>query len=107
MKLCALAALPDGAGREFELETTGPARSIFLVRQGNRVCGYVNRCPHRGTPLNWTSDHFLDREGRHIVCATHGAVFRIDDGACLSGPCVGESLERVGIEVRGEAVFLA
>jgi len=107
LKICSLTALPEGAGREFEVETGGSARAIFLVRQGDRVRGYVNRCPHRGTPLNWLPDQFLDRDGRHIVCATHGAVFRIEDGACLAGPCKGEALERVRVEVRSEEVFLA
>lgn len=106
MKLCPLATLPDGAAREFEIEGEASAPSIFVVRQGDRIRGYVNRCPHRGTPLNWVPDHFLDREARHIVCATHGAVFRVDDGACLAGPCTGESLERVQLEVRAEIVFL-
>jgi nitrite reductase/ring-hydroxylating ferredoxin subunit len=53
----------------------------------------VNRCPHVGTPLDWAENEFLDREGRHIVCATHGALFRIDDGRCVAGPCQGDRLE--------------
>jgi len=45
-------------------------------------------------------DHFFDAEGRHLVCSTHGAVFRPEDGYCLAGPCAGESLEPVPVEVR-------
>ncbi len=41
------------------------------------------------SPLNWTPDRFLDLERKQIICATHGAVFCIDDGLCVGGPCKG------------------
>ncbi len=41
------------------------------------------------SPLNWTPDRFLDLERKQIICATRGAVFRIDDGLCVDGPCEG------------------
>ncbi len=59
--------------------------------EGVRV--YRNRCPHRGTPLDWQPGRFLDREGRHLVCATHCALFRLEDGHCVAGPCAGDALE--------------
>ena len=37
-----------------------------------------------------------------ILCATHGALFRIEDGHCLSGPCVGESLTPLPVSIEGE-----
>ncbi len=65
---------------------------LILVRRGGRVYAYDNRCPHTGAPLDWTPGHFLDATGEHILCALHGARFRIEDGACLGGPCRGEGL---------------
>jgi nitrite reductase/ring-hydroxylating ferredoxin subunit len=106
--LCSLAELPDGGqreGREFE-SGDEHSSSLVVVRVGSEVFGYRNRCPHRGSPLNWTPDRFLDAERRHIVCATHGAVFRVEDGECVSGPCVGDTLERVALLVRDGEVFL-
>ena len=64
----------------------------------------MNRCPHVGTPLDWAENEFLDREGRHIVCATHGALFRIDDGRCVAGPCQGDRLEPFPFAVRDGVV---
>jgi len=108
LRLCALDDLPDGPereGREFApLERRH--ETIFVIRQGDEVVGYRNRCPHVGSPLNWSPDRFLDEERRHIVCATHGAVFRLEDGTCIQGPCVGDALTRVVLEVRDGAVFL-
>lgn len=106
--LCALDEIPDGTARGFRLaDAGGGERRLLVVRRGGALAAYVNSCPHRGTPLDLVPDHFFDAEGRHLVCATHGAVFRPEDGYCLAGPCAGESLEPVAVEVRGGRVVLA
>jgi len=76
-----------------------------VVRRGARAYGYRNECPHVGTPLDWIPDEFMDREGRHLVCSTHGAVFRIEDGLCLAGPCQGDALEPVAVAVRDGLLY--
>jgi len=109
LRLCRLDELPEGE----ELDAVGfPAdvahrAGIFVLRVGNGVRAFVNRCPHRGSPLNWTPDRFLDVERKHIVCATHGAVFKVEDGVCVSGPCLGDALEPVCAEVRNGDVYVA
>jgi nitrite reductase/ring-hydroxylating ferredoxin subunit len=60
----------------------------------------VNRCPHVGTPLDWAPDEFMDRAGRHLMCSTHGALFEVEDGRCVAGPCQGDRLEPFPIAVR-------
>jgi naringenin degradation protein FdeD len=96
--LCRLDELPDGAARGF-----GPAPGGFTglvaIRQGAAVYVYVNACPHLGTPLEFMPDRFLSQDGSRIVCATHGAEFRIADGVCLLGPCIGDSLEPVAVSI--------
>lgn len=103
--LCPLAALADGASKGFGPSPGGFA-GLFAVRQGDAVHVYVNACPHLGTPLDWVPDRFLSADGRRIVCATHGAEFRITDGACLSGPCHGERLEPVMIQIKDGTVLV-
>jgi nitrite reductase/ring-hydroxylating ferredoxin subunit len=39
-----------------------------------------------------------------MVCGAHGASFALDDGACAGGPCNGDPLERIDIEVRDGSV---
>ena len=68
---------------------------FFLVRKDDQLHLYRNICPHLGTPLNWEEDRFLDPDGALIQCSTHGALFRIEDGFCLAGPCVGAHLHAV------------
>jgi len=85
--------LPDGPGE------------VFVVRQGDRAYGYLNQCPHTGGPLDWVPDQFLNLEQDHIQCATHDALFHIQDGFCVAGPCAGDHLTPVPTSVEnGEIV---
>jgi nitrite reductase/ring-hydroxylating ferredoxin subunit len=100
--LCRLDELADPGSRGFAIE----GEEIFIVRRGRLVAGYVNSCPHTRGPLDWVPDQFLDLERRHILCATHGALFRIEDGHCLAGPCVGDKLTAVAVEIVDGVVVL-
>jgi len=104
--LCSLDALEDPGSLGFYLESDQGPREIFLVRKGSRVFAYQNSCPHTGVNLEWQANQFLDLGGSFIQCANHGALFRIEDGYCLRGPCAGESLQPVCVVVeREEVVF--
>ncbi len=95
--LCAVDLIPEGQARGFTVGSGAERRDILVVRRGGRVFGYVNSCPHTGSPLDWTPDRFMSPDGRHLMCATHGALFRVEDGYCVSGPCARQSLERVAV----------
>jgi nitrite reductase/ring-hydroxylating ferredoxin subunit len=103
--LCRVEDIPEGGSRGF-----GPARGgftgLFAVRRGGRVFVYVNCCPHIGTPLDWAPDRFLSADGARIVCATHGAEFAIENGACLRGPCLGAGLEPVMMRVEDGIILV-
>ena len=96
--LCRLEDIPDGEARGFAAPP-GSFMGLFAVRRGARVWVYVNSCPHIGLPLEPLPNRFLDTRKAHIVCAVHGARFRIEDGVCISGPCIGEMLEAVPCRV--------
>lgn len=101
-KLCRLDELPEVGSRQFD----HGEESLFAVRQYSEVFVYRNICPHIGTPLNWQEDQFLDSENRFIQCASHGALFEIDSGLCVAGPCSGQSLQTVSHEVRQGCIFI-
>jgi len=105
-RLCRLEDIPDGEGLGFALSEGEAETLIFVVRQGRRVHGYRNSCPHVGTPLDMVPDRFMTHDKRHILCMTHGARFRVYDGYCFTGPCQGQSLERIAVAVRDGAVVL-
>jgi nitrite reductase/ring-hydroxylating ferredoxin subunit len=78
----------------------------FLVRSGERVCGYVNRCPHAGHPLNLLPGRFLTADGALILCSSHGALFEKVTGLCVAGPCAGRALTPLPLDVRSGFVML-
>ncbi|WP_142850516.1 Rieske (2Fe-2S) protein [Telmatospirillum sp. J64-1] len=90
--LCRLEELADPGSASFTVEQDGTRLSIMVVRQDDEVFGYVNSCPHVGVMLDFEPGRFLDSERRFILCSSHGALFRIRDGFCVSGPCAGKSL---------------
>jgi nitrite reductase/ring-hydroxylating ferredoxin subunit len=71
----------------------------FIVKTLKGVAAYVNYCPHAGHPLNFRPDKFLTPDQHLILCCSHGALFTKDEGACIAGPCVGQSLTPIPIEI--------
>ena len=102
--ICRLDELADQQCREFELRQGDETLSAFLLRLGDDVVAYRNRCPHTGAPLNWMPDDFLSVERDFIQCAIHGALFRLNDGLCLHGPCNGKSLRSIPITIEAGVI---
>lgn len=100
-----LGQIPDGKARNFVLEMRAGRFHGFIVRMGEEVRGYVDRCPHMGMPLAQTLDDYV-HEGR-ILCSWHGAVFAIEDGRCLGGPCHGAKLTPWPVAVRDGTIVTA
>ncbi len=92
VKLGALDQIADGRARNFVLQLRAGRFHGFVVRRGAEVFGYVDRCPHMGLPLAQTLDQYLTPDGGLIACSWHSALFEIDTGACVGGPCSGARL---------------
>ena len=104
--LCRLADVPDGGSNGFAAHCRGEPVRFMILRRNDQAFLYVNRCPHAGLPLDFRPGRFLDLAKTHILCTNHGAVFRIEDGFCIAGPCAGESLRLRETEVRNGTVYL-
>ena len=102
-KLCAVDDIPEGGSKGFELEQ---AFSCFAVKRDDQVYVYRNRCPHLGVELEWVEDQFLDMDGALIQCATHGALFLIESGHCVGGPCLGENLQAMEFVIQQGDILL-
>lgn len=106
-RLCRADELAEGEARGFVFGE-GPARiAIFVLRHGADFHAYINACPHQGTPLEIFPDRFFDALGRYLICRTHGALFRPEDGFCIAGPCAGKSLAPASIHVDEGTIWLA
>jgi len=101
--LCLLSDLEEMQTIELTIEE----RQLFAIRQDNVLFAYWNSCPHMGIPLNWMPEKFLDLDGVFLQCSSHGALFKVDDGECVGGPCVGDRLSPVTLKRDGDQYFIA
>jgi nitrite reductase/ring-hydroxylating ferredoxin subunit len=102
LRLCAPNELAEGQSRGFEIA----GEKLLVVRKDGQLHAYRNRCPHRGIPLEWLPAQFLDTSASLIQCATHGALFLIDSGECVAGPCAGQSLLRLECHEDATAIWV-
>ena len=100
--LCASDELVEGQCRGFSLDDL----QVLAVRRAGRVYAYRNRCPHRGLNLEWRADDFLDASGSMLQCAHHGALFLIESGECVIGPCAGQTLQAVPCREDRQGIWL-
>lgn len=103
--LCQVSDLPERQGRGFVLDRPDGKLRLLLIRRGEAIYGYRNSCPHVGVPLDWNADHFMSFDGHYLQCGTHGAMFRIEDGYCILGPCSGQKLRSIPVIVRDGMVM--
>ncbi len=100
--LCQLEDIPNPGSIDLEID----GEACFAVRKDQSVFLYRNRCPHIGLPLNLIPDRFLDYDRQYIQCSNHGALFRIDNGHCIAGPCQGQHLEILPCELTNGGLYL-
>jgi nitrite reductase/ring-hydroxylating ferredoxin subunit len=97
--------IADGAAKEYRVEHDGAVHSFFVVRRDCNLFAYANTCPHYRTPLNIWPDRLLSRPGTEIMCYTHGALFEIETGRCVRGPCFGDYLTPVSVVLEDDALI--
>ena len=100
MRLCHVDDVAEGQARGFEV-SPGWRRKVIVVRRGGRLFGWLDACPHYpgGTPMAWKSDAYFNGEGTHLSCHSHGALFDIETGHCVLGPCLGQALTNVELMI--------
>ena len=83
-----------------------PREALVLRDAGGVIRAYLNRCQHLPVPLDGGSRSFLSSSRRHLQCGTHGALYRLDDGRCIAGPCKGTRLTTLSVGVKAGVVLL-
>ncbi len=97
--VCAFADIEDPGARGFVIEQGEWPLHGFVVRQNDEVFAYLNVCPHAGRMLNWGPHRFLNKDKSLIMCSAHGAIFEINTGLCVGGPCLGDSLAKLAVGI--------
>jgi nitrite reductase/ring-hydroxylating ferredoxin subunit/GNAT superfamily N-acetyltransferase len=104
--LCRADDIPDPGAKSVMLGRGENAKNIVVAKKDGRLHGYVNSCPHWGTPLEIVPGNLMTRDKKYLFCATHGAKFQLEDGFCVDGPCEGESMKPVTLILENGAVSL-
>ena len=102
IKLCEVNDIPDPGSRGFDTDKG----KVFVVHFRGAVHLYRNQCPHQGVNLDWQPNTFLDMDNRMIQCAMHGALFKIDTGECIAGPCIGDKLTTANFKIKDGNLYL-
>ena len=105
-RVCSVDDIEDGDSAGFTIKMAGKEARVLAVRRDDHVHVYLNRCPHIGVPLDLLEGKFLNMDKTLIQCATHGALFQIQDGECVSGPCIGQSLVEIEPRIDGKDVYV-
>lgn len=86
----------------FDVVYAGQTCRAFAVRFEGAPQAFLNRCTHVAMELDWQPNQVFDASGRWLLCASHGAAYRPDTGACVAGPCRGglikiDTVEQAGV----------
>jgi len=100
------AGLAHGEARVFELERDGEKLAGFVIRHGTGLFAYANVCPHWHIDLDLGDGHFYAADVDRIFCKNHAALFRVEDGVCDFGPCIGDALQSFRVEPDGEDAWV-
>jgi nitrite reductase/ring-hydroxylating ferredoxin subunit len=105
--LCRTDELADPGTRNVVLGEGEEELDIVIVQTNGTRHAYVNSCPHQFIPLETFPNHFLTEDKKNLVCSGHGALFELATGACVRGPCLGQSLDRLHIEEADGGIYLS
>jgi len=104
--ICAINEIADPGSRGFTIRRGEQDISGFVVHKDGQFFAYRNSCPHTGAPLDWVEHRFLDADEALIQCAVHDALFDIESGSCVAGPCPGQSLQPLVVQQHDDALYL-
>jgi len=98
--LCNSAMLEErGLAVSFDVCYQGQVCRAFAIRYDGQPYAYLNRCSHVPMEMDYQPDRFFDSSGEWLICATHGAMYQPQNGACIGGPCRG-GLVRIALGER-------
>jgi len=96
-----------GKGLRFDVEnSSGEVMPAFVIHYDYQYFAYLNKCGHIAVQLDYMPGEFFSDDGQSLICATHGAEYAPDTGACLGGPCYGIGLEPLTISQADGQLFL-
>ena len=101
-----LSDIEEGSATNAVIELADGHRHLILTRKADEVNVFLNSCPHTGVRLDWKVGVFLTVDKAHLQCSTHGALFELDSGFCVAGPCINQCLVKLQTKVYDQAIYV-
>ena len=101
-----LSDIEEGSATNAVIELADGHRHLILTRKADEVNVFLNSCPHTGVRLDWKVGVFLTVDKAHLQCSTHGALFELDSGFCVAGPCINQRLVKLQTKVYDQAIYV-
>lgn len=99
---------PDrkGEGPSILRQNRGAHLPAFVIRHNGAPRAYLNQCAHMSVELDWQEGEFFDTDKNYLMCATHGALYYPDTGACAYGRCNSRGLIAIDVSETGGEILL-
>lgn len=97
----ALPSFTDGQATMVSLPASAagaPELKLLVLRQGDQVHAFANRCAHFGVPLAANTAQLISTPLKSLTCNVHYARYAWATGACEAGECDGEALIAVPLD---------
>lgn len=96
----------DNEARIFREKRGDSEISGFVVKKEGKYYAYRNVCRHLPIALDIGDSGVFTHDNKYLQCHLHGAVYEIETGLCIGGPCEGASLGTLPFAEEEDAIFV-
>ncbi len=82
----------EGSARSFSTKIKGRVFQGLVVKKNGKYFAYQNLCQHLPITLDLKDDNFFTHDRKFLQCHMHGAMYELETGHCVAGPCEGANL---------------
>jgi len=86
------------SAKPFSVKIKGKVVNGFVTKKNGRFYAYLNLCKHLPVTLDLKDGNFFTFDKAHLQCHMHGAMYEIETGFCVAGPCQGARLDALELK---------
>lgn len=90
----------------FEVKIRGKIIKGFVTSKGGQFFAYQNLCMHLPVTLDLNDSKFFTHDKQHLQCHMHGAMYEVETGYCVAGPCQGSRLRALEFKDDGAKLLV-
>jgi len=99
--------LAERATASFQVKIHGQIIKGFVVKKGTQYFAYQNLCKHLPVTLDLNDNNFFNHDKTLIQCQMHGALYEIETGLCVGGPCEGAKLHPLAMTEKADSLVIS